>query len=177
VGRVEANVYHNTVLGFRLPCPAGWRARFVSNGDAVPERDTGRDVYRLVMFQHPKFPQPLGQLTIRAVDLSGGPLRGKELELPDETPRERNRSLKRRRGPLPIHLAGRDFTRTDFDIRFRRVPVYREAKLTTIVGQHALVFTLIADDEALFNELLKTMDGLTFDPASAKTVCSTAARC
>lgn len=177
VGRVEANVYHNTALGFRMPYPAGWRARSVANGDAEPDRDTGRDVYQLASFQHPKFPQPLGQITVRAVDLAAGPLRGKELELPDESPRERNRKLKRKRGPSAAHLAGRHFTRTDFEMRLLRVPVYLETKFTTIVGQYALVVTLIADDEALLKELLKTMEGLAFDSLPSKAVCSPPARC
>ena len=162
IGRIRNNFYENDSLGFRYEFPQGWRVRNLGDGTSVPDNETGRDVYLLIRLQNTTFPMPVGQIDVRAVDVSDSPLTKKERILPDESPRERNRRLKRKRGPVTLALAGRSFTRTDFKMRSHGVTILYETKFTTVVGNYVLVFTLMAGDETVFQQVLKTMERLTF---------------
>lgn len=156
--RIVGNCYENEFFKMRYEFPEGWRVRWVGGRGEQPDRETGRAVYELLLLQNRDFPTPAGQVHITAVDVSRSPLTGAERALPDELPRERNPDLKRRRGPRQVTIAGREYTRTDFEMRWRRVTVLYETKLATDVGEYIVVFTLVASDRDLFDQLLRTME-------------------
>lgn len=169
LGSVTNNCYENDFFKLKYEFPAGWRVRWVGSKADEPNTETGREVYELLMVQHPESPHPVGQVHITAVDISNRPLDAGERVLPDELPTERNPDLKRKRGPKKVRIAGRDYIRTDFEMKWLGVTVLYETKLSTEIGDHALVFTLNAGTKDILKELLKTMETVSFeDPGSCK---------